>query len=76
MHKRQDEIDSKIEDLSTNINTCNEKLEAQAEHISELPTVLTEIFVEMLEDKVEEEKREANLIFFNVPEKDTSTVSD
>jgi chaperonin cofactor prefoldin len=52
MHKRQDEIDSKIEDLSTNINTCNEKLEAQAERISELPTVITEKFVEMFEDKV------------------------
>ena len=60
--------------MSTNINTCNEKLEAQAEHISELPTVLTVTFVEMLEDKVEEEKREGNLIFFNIPEKDTSTV--
>jgi uncharacterized coiled-coil DUF342 family protein len=54
MHKRQDEIDSKIEDLSTNINTCNEKLEAQAERISELPTVITEKFVEMFEDKVVE----------------------
>lgn len=26
MHKRQDEIDSKIEDLSTNITTCNEEI--------------------------------------------------
>jgi hypothetical protein len=31
-------------------------LEAQAECISKLPTVLTVTFVEMLEDKVEEEK--------------------
>lgn len=79
MHKRQDKIENKIVQLSTNFSNCNIKLVGQAENIKGLKKVvdelkdnllslITERIVTMLEDKAEEEKREDNLICFNIPE--------
>jgi len=74
LSKKQDEMESKVEGLCKSITDQSHHLVSLREGVTEmkdnLPQLITEKLVNMFEDKVEEEKREANLIFFNVPETD------
>ena len=81
MHKRQEELEKQVTDIRQDINKCNTKLDNQSQVISgasnkiseieqNLPAIISRKMVSLLDDRVEEEKREENLIFFNVPETD------
>ena len=81
IHKRQDEIEKQVTDIHEDVNKCNTKIDDQSQVISStsdkiseikhnLPSIISRKLVTLLEDRVEEEKQEENLIFFNVSEND------
>ena len=81
IHKLQDVIEKQITNLREDKNKCNTKIDDKSQVISSTSDKISEIehnlqsnisrkVVTLLEDCVEEEKREDNLIFFNVSEND------
>lgn len=82
LNHRQDIIDKQVNDLRVDVNNCNTKLDTQSKVMTSmkddiskieqnLPSLVSKKVVSLLEDKVEVEKREKNIIFFNIPESDS-----
>lgn len=79
VHKRQDQLETEVKNLSAIVSTCSNKLDTQSktcESIGEqvnnihqqLPHLITEKVGEILSDRQEVEAREENFIIFNLNE--------
>lgn len=82
MHKRQDQLEEELKILSSNVSKCNEKMDNQGSVVTsiqkeveemreQMPDLICKTVSSIIDDKSEEEKRECNLILFNVPEHDS-----
>lgn len=69
---RQDTIEREVKSLSSVVGECSgriDKLNDKVENvIKELPELVSEKVSDLLMDKQEEENRENNIMFFNIPE--------
>lgn len=87
MHKRQDDMDNKMDSLTQDVGNCLAQIGDNKSALNNLKDDLTDLkdtlpiivsrrVVSVIQDKVEEDKREDNLIFFNVPESESIEVDE
>ena len=72
MHTRQDKIETEVVGLANSLKNCNERINSVDKNLSQLnenlPKMVSQQISQIIDDKSEEEKREANVIIFGIPE--------
>ncbi|CAC5406564.1 unnamed protein product [Mytilus coruscus] len=80
--ERQDKIETEAVGLAKSLKHCNERINSVDKNISELnenlPMIVSQQISQIIDDKSEVEKREANIIIFGIPksEKGYSRIKD